>query len=135
MPPSFFAQPLHITDRDVILQLIPDSDALCLSQEQLASDLKQRGQRIRTQRSRDSEESVYTERHVQRRALMWIKPCGRTQGGMSGQLQLTGRLSSPCLCSLTSFHGPLVSFASAGSGHIGSLRLAEGDAASSLSQL
>jgi hypothetical protein len=60
MPPSFFAQPLHITDRDVILQLIPDSDALCLSQEQLASDLKQRG--IRTQRSRDSEESVYSVR-------------------------------------------------------------------------
>jgi hypothetical protein len=62
MPASFFAQPLHITDRDVILQLIPDSDALCLSQEQLASDLKQRGHRIRTQRSRDSEESVYSVR-------------------------------------------------------------------------
>jgi len=62
MPPGFTAQALHITDRSVILDLTADSDVVCLSKAQLASELKQRDHRIRRQRGVSRDESVYSVR-------------------------------------------------------------------------
>ncbi len=62
MPPGFIARPLHITDRSVALNLTADSDVVCLSQAQLASELKQRDPRIRKQRGGSRNESFYSVR-------------------------------------------------------------------------
>jgi hypothetical protein len=64
MPPGFIARPLHITDRSVTLNLTADSDVVCLSQTQLASELEQRDRRIRKLRGDSRDESVYSVRGV-----------------------------------------------------------------------
>jgi hypothetical protein len=61
-PPSYFAQPLHLGDRRVTLILTPDNDMVCLSQAQLASDLKHRSRRIRKQGGESDDESIYSVR-------------------------------------------------------------------------
>jgi hypothetical protein len=61
-PPSYFARPLHIGDRTVTLDLTADNDLACLSQAQLASDLKHRNPRIRKQSAHSDDESIYSVR-------------------------------------------------------------------------
>jgi hypothetical protein len=65
-PPGFFARPLHIADRSVTLNLTADSEVVCLSQPQLAAELKQRGDSIHEQRSQSGVHSVYSVRSANR---------------------------------------------------------------------
>jgi hypothetical protein len=61
-PAGFFARRLHLTDRSVFLNLIADTEVLCLLSAQLTADLSQRDPQIREQRGDGRDESVFSVR-------------------------------------------------------------------------
>lgn len=61
-PNAFIALPIHMADRIVVLNLRLDTDTFCVSPLELTSALTKRSRSIRTEKSEDADEQVYSVR-------------------------------------------------------------------------